>query len=201
MICHEPIRRSGSHFCFGVETLNKAVGKLSFGPKTVQKQRSVSAQLNCHLLHWLNLQKHGFGTPLTQKATPPVGRVARPQLLELLLQKTALHRFQVLAQQIRKFWCLFLRQVLWPLQQQAGFTLHWLLTVTLEMQSFRSAHRDNGLAQARHHIKPVEQLNRSLHLPAKNPYQSCMLNRWRPLPVFVASCSLIYLNTHWKNIL
>ncbi len=64
MIGPKTVRFSGSQFCFGVETLHNAAGKLLFGPKPVQQKWAVPSQHPGDFFHRVNLRAHGLGAPV-----------------------------------------------------------------------------------------------------------------------------------------
>ena len=161
MIGSKSIRFSGSQFCFVVEALNNAAGKLSFSPKPVQQQGSMFPQTAGDFLHRFNLRAHRFRAPFVQKLPRPIGRFIRPEELKLLFQQIAPDRLQIILQQIRQLGLLFLGQVFRAFQQQPA-TLRQHRFITLLFQLFRllSTHLVDRLAHVRHDVEAVQNMDR-----------------------------------------
>ena len=165
MIGSESIGFSGSQFRFVVETLNNAAGELAFGSEPVQQQRAVAPQLTGHFLHGLNLRSHRPGTPSVQELARPIGRFIGPEQLKLFLQQVAPDRLQIVAQKLRQPGLLLRRQILWPFKQQpAAISQHRLISLSLQLPSLLGTYLVDCLAQIRHDVKPIENMNRMARL-------------------------------------
>lgn len=176
MIGSEPIGFSGSQFCFVVESLNNAAGELAFSPKPVQQQRSMPPQLLRHFLRWLNLRSHRPLTPSVQKLACPIRRSVRPEQLKLLFTQLTPDRLQIVAQKFCQLWLLLGRQILWSLEQQpARVGQYRFKAVPFQLLGLLGTNLVNCLAQVRHDVKPIQNMNRmtnllSNHLQVRFPH-------------------------------
>ena len=170
MIGSESIGFSGSQFRFVVETLNNAAGELAFGPEPVQQQRSVAPQLTGHFLNGLNLRSHRPGTPSVQERARPIGRFIGPEQLKLFFQLVAPDRLQIVAQKLRQPELLLRSQILWQLKEQpVAIVQYRLIVVTIGLPGLLGTFLVIRLAQVRHDVKPIENMNRMAPDRPKRP--------------------------------
>jgi len=160
MISLESIRFSGGEFRFVVETLHNATGELAFGPEPVHQQRPMLPQHPGNLLHGFDLRAHRPGAPFIQKLASPIGRRVCPEGLEILFQKIASHRFQVVLQKVRQFGLLLPGKILRALEQKpTGLRQYRLIAGSLQFSRFLSPHFVNHFAQMRHDVEPVQNMD------------------------------------------
>lgn len=160
MISPDSICFSGGQFLFVVETLHNSAGELASGPEPVHQQWPMFPQHPGDLLHGFDLRTHRLGAPVVQKLTCPIRRLVRPEALELLFQKMASHRLQLVCQKVRKLALLLPGQVLRTLEQKpSGPRQNRLIAGSFQTSRFLGLHFINHFAQVPHDLEPVQNMD------------------------------------------
>ena len=128
--------------------------------KPVENQVPFVTERSSHFLQGLDLAPHGASTPGVEKLAGPGRAGIPPESLVVLPHQVTPDALEVVLQQLFDLRSLSLCEIPRAVQHNPTTTAeHRLVAVILQLLDFCSTNVVDGLVEALHHVKPVENMN------------------------------------------
>ena len=150
---------SHRQFGFQIETLNCAARELAFCCEPIEDEILVPTEHLRHVLHGFDARTHGPSAPGVKKILGDLDIGECPESLEVFPKKIGPDRRQIQFEKLGETDRLFLREVLWALENSpAAIFQKILLSGRLEFGNLHAPNLIDGLSELLHDVKAIKNI-------------------------------------------